>query len=212
MAPSAESTTATSNPKLRVMHAMWRKLCAIRDPEELRIARLEYTAKVLDRRVSSATEMTGGELKILIDQMMYDLSHAHRRVPRSGIKVVEMPRTGEISREQIWKIKQLEAWLGWRSAPERLEGFLKKLFDERLPGDLTFQQGWRAIESLFSLAARARARAALGREPSEPELRAERRRLKEQLRHWRPANSECVRRGERNAFAAANEPPLPEGA
>lgn len=57
-------------------------------------------------------------------------------------------RPGMATKRQIWKIRRLEAELGWDQNPKRLRAFLKKYYKVERPEWLRFQSAWRAIESL----------------------------------------------------------------
>jgi len=57
-------------------------------------------------------------------------------------------RNGMASKEQIWKIRQLEEALGWKDNPARLNGFMKKYYKtERIE----WLKGWQAHKLIESL-------------------------------------------------------------
>lgn len=162
---------------MRVLHTLWRKRCPVRDAEESRVARLEYLSKIFSRPVRSANDLSDRELKTAVDTVMSDLSASHKKAS----KVTPMPNRNVITKEQVWKVRQLVAWLKW-TEPIRLEHWLRSKFGCRRPEELTFSQGWRCIEALFYMAARAAAPPGA----TKKEFEAERQRIKREIRTWRP--------------------------
>ena len=73
---------------------------------------------------------------------------------------------GGASEAQIWKIRQIEQYLGWGRPgknEERLDGFLRAKLHVDRPEELTADQAWRAIEALCAAGARERIKARKGR-------------------------------------------------
>lgn len=52
------------------------------------------------------------------------------------------------SREQVWKLRELEKALGWQDNPRRLKAFCKKYAGVEVLEWLTAAKAWRLIESL----------------------------------------------------------------
>jgi len=171
--------------------ALWGDACPVKDVGESRDGRLHYIAAVVGHPVGSANDLTAAEIAQVTLSLEHDLS---AKAPASSTpaslagKVLRFPNRAGISKRQLWKIRQIEIWLGWHSVPARLEGWLDSLFKARRPEHLTHAQGWRAIEGLTSLAARERVKASRGAEymVGRNELAAERDRLKGELLAWRP--------------------------
>ena len=104
--------------------------------------------------------------------------------------MLAFPNRNGVSQEQRWKIRQLEAYLGWSDNPTRLAGLLRAKF-KASGGELqhvSHGQAWRLIEMLFAIAARAEAQRDQGPGYKVPsaELKAIRASLKERLHSWRP--------------------------
>lgn len=57
-------------------------------------------------------------------------------------------RKGMASKEQIWKIRQLEEALGWKDNPARLNGFMRKYYQVE---QLEWLKGWQAHKLIESL-------------------------------------------------------------
>lgn len=60
-------------------------------------------------------------------------------------------REGMASKEQIWKIHELEKALGWADNPARLNGFMKKVYRVERTEWLKNWQAHKLIESLKAL-------------------------------------------------------------
>jgi hypothetical protein len=125
---------------------------------ESRAERLVWLTATCGRPVTSANELSDAELAICIKGL-------------AGGNPAGAP-----SDPQLWKIRQLEKWLGWSDNSARLAGLLRKLFRVEYPQALSRQQSWRAIECLMQIAARK-----AGKTKSE---------IREELRSWRPAMAE----------------------
>jgi hypothetical protein len=57
-------------------------------------------------------------------------------------------REKRASKEQIWKIRELEKELNWEDNPKRLIAFIKKYYKVEKLEWLTSKDAWRLIESL----------------------------------------------------------------
>ena len=182
-----EVESLSANPKkIKVLMALWNRVCPFKDAGEKRDARLHYIAAIIGHTVSSANDLTAAELKQVIDRLMLEVRPGGRNPASNNLR--EFPNRAQITNSQRWKIRQLESYLGWTPRPERLEGFLSSLFRVRRPEHLSHAQAWRAIEALFSLAARERVKADNGPdyEVGSAELAKASESLKEVLHSWRP--------------------------
>ena len=140
---------------LRHFQAAWREYCPVTDPAESRAERLVWLSAACGRSITSANDLSDAELVACIKAL-------GKSNPAS-----------ELTAAQLWKIRQLEKWLGWSDNSARLAGLLRKLFRVEYPQALSRQQSWRAIESLMQIAARN-----AGKSKTE---------IREELRSWRPA-------------------------
>jgi hypothetical protein len=190
--------------------------------KEKRYERLRFCAQQVGRVIDSANDLTEEELGKCIQALQQSRDRkgagAGRQkkppiagAPGSDSNVVEFPNTSGITEGELWKIWQLEHFLGWAENPARLEGLLRAKFHEANPKYLSHAQAWRAIETLFSIAAREeakkqsrpstsreepplpRGRGSDSRKVSPEELKAARARLKKQLETWRPEETEPQR-------------------
>ena len=104
-----------------------------------------------------------------------------------------MPKDGP-SDAQLWKIRQIEQYLGWGRPGKderRLAGFLRTKFHVDQPEELTADSASSAIEALCAVGARQRIKARKGKAYAvkRAELTREVARLKHELQEWRPAES-----------------------
>jgi len=173
-----------------VLQTLWSKVCPLRDAKEKKYERLRWLAQQTGRIVDSANELTAAELECCIQVLLRqarDLRHSREGAPPN---VLSFPNRNGITREQRWKVSQLECYFGWHNSPERLAGLLRSKFKDSGGNleHLNHAQAWRLIEMLFAIAARTEAKR--GREPGykvpAAELRAARTALKERLQTWRP--------------------------
>jgi hypothetical protein len=154
--------------KSRTFHTLWTKYAgnaAQRDD------RLSFCARMLGRAVDSTKELSDDDFDMLIKEL--------RKLMLQGSGRVVSMKGGAVtgaSSEQQWKIRQLEAYLGWKAAPERLSGFLREKYHVERPEQLSARDAWRVIESLFGIAAAGFKGAA---------KRAEVKRLKGVMQTWR---------------------------
>lgn len=149
-----------------VLMTLWGRVCPLRDAKESKYERLRWLARQTGRIVDSANELTDDELERCIETLRretrpsgHGFSRAGKRREGSfrsaeGHKVRQFPNRSGITKEQLWKVRQLEHYLGWAGRPQRLEGLLRSRFQASRPQDLTHAQAWRLIEMLFSIAAR----------------------------------------------------------
>jgi hypothetical protein len=146
------------NVLMRHLQAAWREYCPVTDPAESRAERLVWLSAACGRSITSANDLSDAELEACIKQLA------------GGTPA------GAPSEPQLWKIRQLEKWLGWSDNSARLAGLLRKLFKLDHPAALSRQQSWRAIEALMQIAARQ-----AGKTKTQ---------IREELRSWRPAVAE----------------------
>lgn len=172
----------------------WKRIgneALIRDAAESRDARLVYTAQIIGRVGDSAKDLTAAELRQVIARLR---SERPGNIPPGNIpggKVVRFPNRNLITQRQIWKIRQVERYLGWASRPERLAGFLRATCrGATRPERLGFRVAIGVIDGLVRLAARERVR----RERGDPayrvsahELAAAVEQVKGELASWQPA-------------------------
>lgn len=157
------------NPRLREFQMLWRRYCPTGDAAESRAERLAWLARLLGKCVDSSKQLSATELALAVREL--------RAAMRRGSNVVRMPHGAPAefaSLEQVWKIRQLEAWLGWASVPERLGKFLETRFHARRGEALTRSTAWRVIEALLHIAARAEGKTKTA--------------IREELKQWRPAS------------------------
>jgi len=106
----------------------------------------------------------------------------------SASNVLNFPNRSGISKRMLWKIRQVEHYLGWHTRPLRLERLLEEKFKTRRPEHLSHAQAWRAVEMLMAVAARERVKAERGPDykVGKAELDAARDQIKQHLDTWRP--------------------------
>jgi hypothetical protein len=137
--------------------AAWREYCPVSGAAKSRAERLAWMALKIGRPVSSANDCSDAELVFCIKE------------------IARGDRAGTPSDAQLWKIRQLEKWLGWADNRARLAGLLRKLFRVEYPTALSRQQCWRAIEALMNIGARK-----AGKSKTE---------IREELKTWRPTET-----------------------
>ena len=140
---------------MRHLQAAWHDYCPVSGAAESRAERLVWLSAACGRSITSANDLSDAELVACIKQLA------------GGTPA------GAPSEPQLWKIRQLEKWLGWSGNSARLAGLLRKLFKLDHPAALSRQQSWRAIECLMQIAARQ-----AGKTKTQ---------IREELRSWRPA-------------------------
>jgi uncharacterized protein DUF1018 len=183
--------------KIVVMMALWSQVHPCDDAADCRAERLRFLAQQTGRVIDSANDLADDELERAI-QLLHKVRLSRGIAPsskaRSGSNVRRFPNRNSISREAVWKIRQLEAYLGWSGVPARLEGFLAHIYKVRRPDDLTHAAAWKCIESLFDVAARAEIKAEKGATYRVPrgELAARAAALKSRLATWQPSTQEAV--------------------
>jgi len=168
--------------------ALWGEVCPLTDAKEKKYERLRWLAQRVGRLVDSANDLSEEELEKCIREL--------QRSQESGVrsqKLKRFPNTSGITDRQLWKIWQLEHFLGWAGNPARLEGFLRAKFHESNPKFLSHAQAWRLIEMLFAIAAREEAKQRRPSASSGPvsagELKGARAKLKRLLETWRPESA-----------------------
>lgn len=165
--------------KLRTFHTLWSQFAPRSDRDD----RLRFCSRTLGKAVDSTRQLSDEEFDVLISELRKQRHQGSGRVVSMRGQAVSA--TGA-SQEQVWKIHQLEAWLGWRAVPERLAGFLRDKFRADRTATLSPRDAWRAIEALFNLAAQSAG--ARGKTAKKDEVK----RLKEVLRTWRPDASSAA--------------------
>ena len=177
--------------------ALWGDACPVKDVGESRDGRLHYIAAVVGHPVGSANDLTAAEIAQVTLSLEHDLS---AKAPASSTpaslagKVLRFPNRAGISKRQLWKIRQIEQYLGWGRPGKderRLAGFLRTKFHVDQPEDLTADSASSAIEALCGVGARQRIKARKGKAYAvkRAELTREVARLKHELQEWRPAES-----------------------
>lgn len=183
----------------RILHALCNKLFA-GDEDDKRAARLQWLSMFFGRTVTTSKLLTERELHQAVEQLMKEVpgdvadryrfrERASGRPRRSAGKVVAMPNRSGATNRQVWKVRQLEQYLAWNAAPQRLEAFLFERYGVRRPDHLQFRQAGEVIEALVRIAARRDLKAQLGEEHAvtQPELVQAVADLKDRLRTWSPA-------------------------
>lgn len=145
--------------KIVLLMTLWGELNPDGTAEEKRYERLRFLAQTVGRVIDSANDLSEAELETCI-RSLQDQQRATANRPRSNIR--PFPNRNSVSKEMLWKICQLEVLLGWSEVPARLEGLLRAKFKESNREFLTHSQGWRVIEMLFYIAARAEIKAEKG--------------------------------------------------
>lgn len=166
----------TPSQRRRLMQ-LWNQRCPFKG-DESRDARLVYLARVIGHALGSSSELTDAEATAAI-----------RALESEKGKVVGFPNRNLITKGQIWKIRQIESYLGWASVPERLAGYLRVTCrGTDRPEKLGFRQAIGVIDGLLRLQARGNIKAVKGEayKVPRPELAAEVVRIQKALRYWRP--------------------------
>lgn len=155
------------------LHASWKEYCPLRDRDESREERLRFLARLVGRVVASANEFTDVELAAACGAIASKL--------RAGAK----PEFATSA--QVWKIHQIERFMGWHTEPRRLAGFLREKYSVERPEQLSARNAWRAIESLMWTCARIRACTAAGSpRATRAAVNKAHDEVKQDLRSWRP--------------------------
>src|SRR5689334_17394581 len=101
---------------LRALMASWNQLCPLKG-DAARDLRLRYVGHVLQRSITSCSELTEADLQRVANAMQRELRARGieppvRRSARSS-NVRQFPNRNTATKEQTWKIRQLESHLGW---------------------------------------------------------------------------------------------------
>src|SRR5574337_484814 len=127
----SKSGTGSSVPRsfprqkaIKALQTLWgSRVAALHlSDEESRELRLTYISGVTGRAVASCKDLTDSELRQVFDRL--------RAEERGG----GAPDNGALpgcSNAQLFVIRRLEIDLGWKPVPERLRGFLEKMFHVR---------------------------------------------------------------------------------
>ena len=205
--------------QVQLLHALWsarlrranRKLL----PERSRLERLRHFAEIVGHEVATSRELSWREANRVIHRLLEEVRipgpppsraaagtskaasepKAHAASVAPGDLPCEVPeRKDGPSDAQVWKIRQIEQYLGWGQPGKderRLAGFLRAKFHVKQPEELTADSASGAIEALCAVGARERIKARKGKRYAvkRAELTAEIAALKHELQEWRPTPS-----------------------
>lgn len=167
--------------KRKTFFALWNQFAKAANRDD----RLLWCAQQLGKAVDSMNLLSDDDFDCLIAELRRQLQKGSGRV----VNLAGRAQCGP-SKEQLWKIRQVEAYLGWASVPERLAGFLREKFHVDRPEQLSARDAWRVIEALIGVAAQSELAAVAkreGRKPRRGEKSAVAARLKGVLTTWRAA-------------------------
>ncbi len=173
-----------TDPQRRRMMQLWNAKYPS-SGEDSRDVRLVFLAQVVGHPVRTSTNLTNAEAAAAI-----------RALEGAKGKVLAFPNRTGVTKKQVWKLRQIEAYLGWADEPRRLEGYLREKCSGALcPEELGFRQAIGAIDGLLRLKARENIKRAKGEgyKVGRAELAAEVRRIQEELRAWRPGVGAAAR-------------------
>ena len=204
--------------QVKILHTLWsaklRRAGQRLRPERSREERLRRIGEIVGHAVASSRELSWREANRVIHRLLEE-TRAENRSPsgapgpgaetETGLGRASSGEPGGLLSEgsgpkggpsdaQLWKIRQIEQYLGWgRPGKEerRLAGFLRAKFHVDRPEDLTPDSASGAIEALCAVGARQRIKARKGKAYAvkRAELTREVARLKHELQEWRPAES-----------------------
>lgn len=182
-------------------------------PERSREERLRQIGEIVGHAVASSRELSWREANRVIHRLLEE-ARANGSAPIAAAAVGPLTETGSESSwaaasggppagvsgpegkpsdAQLWKIRQIEQYLGWGRPAQRderrLASFLRTKFQVDCPEDLTSDSASRAIEALCAVGARQRIKARKGKSYAvkRAELTREVAALKRELQEWRPA-------------------------
>ena len=196
--------------QVKILHTLWsarlRRAGQRPRPERSREQRLQHIAEIVGHAVASSRELSWREANRVIHRLLEETRAENRSpssTPAAGPEVGEgrvlsappnAAPSGGPSDAQLWKIRQIEQYLGWGRPGKderRLDGFLRAKFHVDRPEDLTPDSASGAIEALSAVGARQRIKARKGKTHAvkRTELTREVARLKHELQEWRPTES-----------------------
>ncbi len=144
LAPSSQSAkSADSRVLLKVLQTLWHQRCQL-PADESRPLRLTFMSEILARPVGTAKELKPPDLRRVIDALR---DEQRTRDRKAGLRAA--------TREQLFAIRRLEQEIGWAPRPERLEGFLEKMFRVHRAPQLTAAQASKCIEALKAIQRRS---------------------------------------------------------
>lgn len=199
--------------QLKILHTLWsarvRRAGKRPRPERSREERLSHIAEIVGHTVASSRELSWREANRVIHRMLEEARVRERlpggaaaagtgeeagqvQVAASAAETPETAPSGGLSESQLWKIRQIEQYLGWGRPGKderRLDGFLRAKLHVDRPEDLSADSASAAIEALCAVGARLRIKARKGKTHAvkRAELTREVAALKRELQEWRPA-------------------------
>lgn len=204
--------------QVKILHTLWsaklRRAGRQLRSERSRDERLEQIAEIIGHPVASSRELSWREANRIIHRLLEE-ARANGSAPIGASAAGQLTETGpgsssavvcggpppggsgperKPSEAQLWKIRQIEQYLGWGipgKEERRLAGFLRTKFHADRPEDLTSDSASAAIEALCAVGARQRIKARQGKTVpvKRTELTREVAALKHELQEWRPAES-----------------------
>ena len=198
--------------QVKILHTLWsarlRRAGQRPRPERSREERLQHIAAIVGHAVASSRELSWREANRVIHRLLEE-TRTENRLPSGapaggpegeigeGRVLSEPPDaapSGALTDAQLWKIRQIEQYLGWGRPGKderRLDAFLRVKFHVDRPEDLTPDSASGVIEALCAVGARQRIKARKGKAHAvkRVELTREVARLKRELQEWRPAES-----------------------
>lgn len=205
-----------SPPQVKILQTLWsaklRRVGQRLRPERSREERLRQIGEIVGHAVASSRELSWREANRVIHRLLEE-ARANGSAPIAASAAGPLTETGSESSlaaasggppagvsgpegkpsdAQLWKIRQIEQYLGWGRPGKderRLVGFLRTKFHVDCPEDLTSDSASRAIEALCAVSARQRIKARKGKSYAvkRAELTREVAALKRELQEWRPA-------------------------
>lgn len=198
--------------QVKILHTLWsarlRRAGQRPRPERAREQRLQLFAEIVGHAVASSRELSWREANRVIHRLLEEArrqnqapSGAPGAEPEDKIAedraLAATPNaapSGSLTDAQLWKIRQIEQYLGWGRPGKderRLDAFLRAKFHADRPEDLTPDSASGTIEALCAVGARQRIKARKGKAHAVKgaELTREVAALKRELQEWRPAES-----------------------
>lgn len=164
--------------KRKTFFALWNQFARVADRGD----RLLWCARQLGMPVDSMSLLSDDDFDCLIAELRRQLQQGSSRVVNLAGRAQRGP-----SKEQLWKVRQVEAYLGWKAVPERLAGFLREKFHVERPEQLSARDAWRVIEALIGVAAQSEMIRHADGKPARGEKKLVVARLKGVLATWRSA-------------------------